>query len=107
MGFPGTSKAGQPPKAENVIVNHPIEAKAVTTGAHHFFGYYDKFPWDSSGRYLLGLESTFLDRQPTADDTVTVGVIDLEANNQWQAIGHHPGMVLAARHNVTVAAICP
>ena len=31
-----------------------LTAKAVTKGPkHHFFGYYDKTPWDKTGRYLL------------------------------------------------------
>ena len=31
-------------------------ARALTQGpGHHFFGYYDKCPWDLSGRYLLDL----------------------------------------------------
>lgn len=59
-------------------------ARAVTTGRrHHFFGYYDKFPWDKSGRYLLGLETTFIDRPPTPDDYATIGFIDLADNNRW------------------------
>jgi len=27
----------------------------------HFFGYYDKCPWDSTGRYALALETDFAD----------------------------------------------
>ena len=34
--------------------------RAVTRGPrHHFFGYYDKCPWDASGRYMLAVETTF------------------------------------------------
>ena len=42
---------------------------------HHFFGYYDKCPWDLSGRYLLGCEAGFMDRQPTGDDALVIGRI--------------------------------
>ncbi|MCI0704264.1 MAG: twin-arginine translocation signal domain-containing protein [Planctomycetia bacterium] len=67
------------PKAENPIV---LPAKAVTRpGAkklHHFFGYYDKSPWDKSGRYLLANEIDFVDRQPKPDEELTVGMIDLK-----------------------------
>lgn len=43
---------------------------------HHFFGYYDKSPWNASGNAMLGHEATFNDRAPTADDTVGIGLID-------------------------------
>lgn len=63
------------------------DAVATTTGPnHHFFGYYDKFPWDSTGRYMLGLESTFINRPPTPDDTAIVGLIDLANDNKWKPI---------------------
>ncbi len=62
-------------------------AHAVTRGpAHHHFGYYDKFPWNRSGRFLLGLETAFMDRPPTASDRATIGMVDLAAGNQWQPI---------------------
>lgn len=60
------------------------EARAVTTGPkHHFFGYYDKSPWDSTGRYMLGMETSFMDRSPTGDDPAVIGLIDLEDGNRW------------------------
>ena len=38
---------------------------ALTRGPkHHFFGYYDIQTWDSTGRYVLALESDFDDRFP-------------------------------------------
>jgi len=56
-----------------------VEAVAVTRGPkHHWFGYYDKSPWDTSGRFMLAGEIGFIDREPTGEDAVTVGVIDLE-----------------------------
>jgi len=58
-----------------------VPVRAVTTGPrHHFFGYYDKSPWDATGRYMLALEAPFADREPGPDDRATVGVIDLEAD---------------------------
>jgi hypothetical protein len=62
------------------------EAKPVTSGKHHFFGYYDKFPWSGNGRYLLALETDFIDRQPTPDDAATIGLIDTEEGNRWQPL---------------------
>ncbi|MDD5348713.1 MAG: hypothetical protein PHQ12_00750 [Chthoniobacteraceae bacterium] len=62
----------------------PITAHAVTKGPqHHFFGYYDKFPWDASGRWMLGMESSFMDRPPTENDILTIGLIDTACDNQW------------------------
>ncbi len=57
---------------------------AVTHGpAYHFFGYYDKCPWDATGRYLLALETAFMDRRPQPDDEATVGMVDLEDGNRY------------------------
>ncbi|HJN15424.1 MAG TPA: hypothetical protein QGH10_08040 [Armatimonadota bacterium] len=50
---------------------------------HHFFGYYDKFPYDSTGRYLLSLETSFIDRPPTPDDVAGIGMVDLHDGNRW------------------------
>jgi hypothetical protein len=51
--------------------------RPVTAGPrHHFFGYYDKSPWNASGRRLLGHEAGFNDRAPGAGDSVAIGLID-------------------------------
>lgn len=42
---------------------------------HHFFGYYEKCPWDENDRDILAMECTFADRMPTANDTLAVGLI--------------------------------
>ncbi len=42
---------------------------------HHFFGYYEKCPWDENNRDILAMESTFADRMPTANDPLFVGLI--------------------------------
>jgi hypothetical protein len=70
-----------------VIEQNYLEVQAVTSGKHHFFGYYDKTPWDATGRYLLSLQVPFIDRQPTPDDAATIGMIDLQDNNRWIALG--------------------
>ena len=62
--------------------------RAVTRGPrHHFFGYYDKCPWDISERYMLALEVDFMERPPGPEDCVTVGLIDLTNKNKWEPIG--------------------
>ena len=61
--------------------------RPVTRGPrHHFFGYYDKCPWDLSGRYLLGCEVGFMDRQPMGEDVLVIGLIDLERGCAWEPI---------------------
>ncbi|MFC1525194.1 hypothetical protein ACFL6X_00095 [Candidatus Latescibacterota bacterium] len=64
-----------------------VEARALTREpAHHFFGYYDKFPWDSSGRYVLGMQVSFMDRPPWGQDAVTIGMVDTAEENAWQPL---------------------
>lgn len=61
--------------------------RPVTSGPkHHFFGYYDKCPWNASGRLLLAHEVAFNDRPPSADDTVTLGVVRLDRGNVFEPL---------------------
>jgi hypothetical protein len=62
--------------------------RAVTAGpGHHFFGYYDKSPWNASGSLLLAHEAPFNDRAPCAADAVKVGVVRLDRGNAFQPLG--------------------
>ena len=71
------------PHEERSLPTHP-----VTRGPnHHFFGYYEKSPWDSTGRYLLALETRFNDRPPRSDDVAAVGLIDTADGNAWRGLG--------------------
>lgn len=45
----------------------------------HFFGYYDKSPWDISGRFFLSLRVPFSDREPSVCDKGIIEVVDLQA----------------------------
>jgi hypothetical protein len=56
-------------------------------GGFWFFGYFDKYPWDVSGRYVLANRAEFMDRQPTAEDKLIVGMIDRQDNNKFIKIG--------------------
>ncbi len=59
-------------------------ARAATRGPkNHFFGYYDKCPWDKTGRYLLAMEIGFNDRQPKPGEPLTIGMVDLKGNNKY------------------------
>jgi hypothetical protein len=52
--------------------------RPVTRGPrHHFFGYYEKSPWNASQTLLLAHECDFNDRPPGPDDRVRVGVVHL------------------------------
>lgn len=42
----------------------------------HFFGYYDKSPWNSSDSILLGMEAPNIKRIPLKEDVAKVGIID-------------------------------
>jgi len=58
--------------------------RAVTRGPkYHWFGYYDKFQFDVTNRYILGMETEFENRTPTPDDEIRIGMIDLEDGNAW------------------------
>jgi len=80
------SGAGPTAIASDKIEEHFCEAVPITSGRHHYFGYYDKFPWNASGRYHLGLETSFLDRQPTRDDNAVIGIIDTQNGNRWTPV---------------------
>jgi hypothetical protein len=45
---------------------------------HHFFGYYDKSPWNASQTLMLAHEADFNDRAPRPDDRLRVGIINIE-----------------------------
>lgn len=66
---------------------HPdIKVSAATMGPkHHFFGYYDKCPWDREEKFLLSLEVDFLHRLPEPDDVAVIGIVDLR-NSNFQAL---------------------
>ena len=67
-------------------VNTPI--RPITSGpGYHWFGYYDKLQFDSTGRYALGMEVDFESRSPEPDDEIALGIIDLEVGDSWREIG--------------------
>lgn len=61
------------------VETRAVPVKCVTPGeGHYWFGYYDKFPWDASGRYLLAMRAAFADRPPTGEEPAALGLVDLE-----------------------------
>ncbi|WP_235940977.1 twin-arginine translocation signal domain-containing protein [Cyclobacterium roseum] len=60
----------------------------ITEGpSGHWFGYYDKWQVDPSGRYALGCRVGFEGRSPLGTDKLEIGLIDLENGNRWKKIG--------------------
>ena len=51
--------------------------RALTRGPlAHFFGYYDKPPWDRSGRYVLAVEAEHVARMPLPGEPAGIVVVD-------------------------------
>jgi hypothetical protein len=66
--------------------NAPV--RVITRGPkHHWFGYYDKFEFDPTDRYVLGMEVDFEHRSPRADDEIRIGMVDLEDGDRWIDLG--------------------
>ena len=65
-----------------------VPMRPVTGGPKfHWFGYYDKWQFDPSDRYALGMEVNFEGRSPRPDDEIALGLIDLEDGDRWSEIG--------------------
>jgi len=54
---------------------------------YHWFGYYDKLEFDPSNRFVLGMEVDFQHRSPGPDDTIKVGMVDLQEGDRWIELG--------------------
>ncbi len=86
LGLPLSCKNASAKKMEKDT--DPIIIKAITSGERqHWFGYYDKWQIDASGRYALGAEVDTFFRSPTPEDRLRVGLIDLENDDRWKEIG--------------------
>jgi len=69
-------------------LKQPVPMRAITKGPKfHWFGYYDKLEFDPTGRYVLGNEVEFEGRSPRAEDTIRVGMVDLQDNDRWIDLG--------------------
>lgn len=68
---------------------HDLKINQLTDGPNqHWFGYYDKFQINTTGRYALANEvRPNMFTSPSYGDTINVGIIDLKNNNKWKAIG--------------------
>lgn len=83
-----TAARAEPPALDllklPVVDPELVKIRAVTHGPkYHWFGYYDKFQIDTSGRYLLVHQVDFEHRAPKPDDVIKIGMIDLADNDRW------------------------
>ncbi|MDX2032018.1 MAG: hypothetical protein SF339_15190 [Blastocatellia bacterium] len=53
----------------------------------HWFGYYDKWQFDPTGRYALGMEVDFQHRSPGPADAIRIGMVDLQDGDKWIDLG--------------------
>jgi hypothetical protein len=53
----------------------------------HWFGYYDKWQFDPTGRYILGNQVDFEHRSPRKEDQIRVGMVDTHDGDKWQELG--------------------
>ena len=69
------------------MTQSPVVRRVSQPPGVHWFGYYDKFQFDPTDRYLLGMRADFDDRPPTEDDVFGVGMFDLADGNTWIELG--------------------
>ena len=63
------------------------QTRVITHGPkHHWFGYYDKWEFDPTNRYVLGMEVDFEHRSPRPDDVIRIGMVDLQDGDRWIAL---------------------
>jgi hypothetical protein len=76
-------------RAKRILAEEPEpKVRVITRGPqHHWFGYYDKFEFDPSDRYVLSMETDFEHRSPRADDEIRIGMVDLHDNDRWIELG--------------------
>lgn len=62
--------------------------RAITRGPKfHWFGYYDKFQFDPTDRYILGNQVDFEHRSPRPEDEIAVGMVDTQDGDKWIELG--------------------
>ena len=65
-----------------------VPIRALTKGPkHHWFGYYDKWQFDATSRYVLGMQVDFEHRSPRPDDVIRIGMIDTQDGDRWTELG--------------------
>ncbi|HSJ69071.1 MAG TPA: hypothetical protein VK921_15410 [Anditalea sp.] len=57
------------------------------SGVYHSHAYYDIPVFDSESNLLAGHKITIKERQPTPDDAIEIGYINLKDGNKWEKVG--------------------
>jgi len=66
------------------VKENDVPVRALTTGPHfHWFGYYDKWQFDPTDRYVLGNQVRFQGRSPQMTDSLCVGMVDTQDGDRW------------------------
>lgn len=74
--------------ADAKSIKHFCPVRRVGSGdRHHFFGYYNKSPWDRSGRYLLAQQVPMFTADLSGREVAEVGYFDLEDGERFHVIG--------------------
>jgi hypothetical protein len=72
---------------EDARTNFP-PTRVITRGpGFHWFGYYDKFQFDPTNRFVLSNKVNFEHRSPTADDVIEIGMVDIQEKDRWIPLG--------------------
>ena len=94
MRFPLVKKiAKRGYQVANVVLSRPkkSEGKIIRVTPdddyEYLFGYYDKSPWDTSGRYMLCLRVKDASREVAPKSIAEIVLIDTENNNSAKVIG--------------------
>lgn len=65
----------------------PVPCRRLGAGeAHHFFGYYNKTPWDLSGRYVLAQQFPAMDAYLTPALAAGIGCFDLQDGDRYTRV---------------------
>ena len=83
MHLPRTLRAAETSPLETFV-----PTRAITRGPKfHWFGYYDKRQFHPTNRFVLANQVSFEGRGPTGDDTIKVGYVDTQNDDQWHELG--------------------
>ena len=65
-----------------------VPVRQITHGPlFHWFGYYDKWQFDPTSRYVLANQVSFEHRSPRPEDEIRVGMIDTAEGDRWTTLG--------------------
>ncbi|MDJ0751264.1 MAG: hypothetical protein QNJ11_17400 [Woeseiaceae bacterium] len=70
------------------FIDRPCPIRRIGDGQrNHFFGYYNKTPWDDLGRYLLSNQVPVMTQDLDGSEVAEVGYFDLEDEDIFKVIG--------------------